>query len=229
MNLPWQSWKIARANTREDLAEQWRQAAAAGLLPPGSRMPNERLISQLSGLSRSTVRAFLAELEHGGRIRRHVGRGTFVSDHAQPVSPSLYGSGCATPAELLELRLVVEPTLVDLIVLKSTDEELEKLASVARLGREVEHWQQAEQYDRAFHGALFEATGNRVFKEFGRLLSEARDSPSWLRLKEGSYSPQEWARYQLDHEGIVTALFSRNADSARAALKRHLGGIRMER
>lgn len=226
MDLPWHRWEIAQANSREDLAQQWHQAVAKGLLLPGSRIPNERLISKLSGLSRSTVRAFLAELEHGGRIRRHVGRGTYVAEDSRSVAAN--GNGFPTPAELLELRLAIEPTLVDLIVLKTTDEQLEQLSLIARRGRDVRHWQQAEQSDRTFHNALFDATGNRMFQEFGRLLSAARDSPSWQRLKEGSFSPQEWARYQQDHEAIVAALFARNADTARTALKRHLGGVRMD-
>ena len=228
MDLPWNGWEIARANTREDLAQQWHKAVAKGQLPPGSRLPNERLISQLSGLSRSTVRAFLAELEHGGRIRRHVGRGTYVAEEARAETLLADGISVPTPGELLELRVAIEPTLVELIVFKATDEQLEQLALVARLGRKVQHWQHAEQSDRDFHEALFDATGNRVFQEFGRLLSAARDSSSWQRLKEGSYSPQEWARYQQDHEAIVAALFARNAETARTALKRHLGGVRMD-
>ena len=228
MNRPQNGWEIAQANSREELAQQWRDAVAQGLLVAGSRIPNERLISQLSGLSRSTVRAFLAELEHGRHIRRHVGRGTYVAEGSKREAKIANGIGYPTPAELLELRVTIEPTLVELIVLKATDQELEQLSHVARIGREVKDWQQAEQSDRAFHNALFDATGNRIFQEFGRQLSVARDSPSWLRLKEGSYSPSEWKKYQQDHEVIVAALFSRNVDTARIALKRHLGGVRMD-
>lgn len=227
MDVRWQGWEISRVNSREELLQQWHQAVAEGLLPPGSRLPNERLISELSGLSRSTVRAFLAKLEHGGHIRRHVGRGTYVAE--VPTSDKLAGSAGAfwTPAELLEFRLATEPSLVELIVLKATDEQLEQLSILAQRGREVRHWQDAERSDRAFHKALFDITGNRLFEEIGRQLSEARDSRTWQRLKEGSFSLQEWAVYQREHETIAAALFDRNAETARNALKRHLGGVRM--
>ena len=224
----WDGWRVAPANSRSDLLEQWHQAVAQGILAPGSRLPNERLIAHWSGLSRSTVRAFLAELEHSGRIRRFVGRGTYVANEADLNSAEPVNIKHLTPAELLEFRLAIEPTLADLIVLKTTDEQLEQLAIVAQNGRGVRSWQQAEQSDRAFHKALFDATGNRAFAELGRQLSAARDSPSWQRLKEGSFSLKEWSLYQQDHEAIVRSLFTRNAESARAALRRHLGGVRMK-
>lgn len=227
MDLRLQGWQIERAHSRDELQQQWHRAVAEGLLPAGTRMPNERLISKLSGLSRSTVRAFLAELEHGGRIRRHVGRGTYVADEQEAVCAAIVPNVFRTPAELIEFRLATEPALVELIVLKATDAQLEQLSNIARHGREVCDWQDAERSDRAFHKALFDATGNRLFEEIGQMLSSARDSRAWLRLKEGNFSPQEWTVYQREHEAITAALFDRNTENARNSLKRHLGGVRM--
>lgn len=227
MDVRLQGWEISRANTREELLQQWHRAIADGNLFPGSRLPNERRISELSGLSRSTVRSFLAELEHGGRIRRHVGRGTYVAEPTASVKSDGKPIALWTPAELLEFRLATEPALVDLIVLKATDEQLQMLSLLAESGREVRQWEDAERLDRAFHEAIFDATGNRVFEEIGQRLSEARDSRTWQRLKEGSFSLEDWTVYQKEHEAIARALFNRNADNAKNALKRHLGGVTM--
>jgi DNA-binding FadR family transcriptional regulator len=226
MDLRLQGWQIERVHTRDELQQQWHRAVSEGLLPPGTRMPNERLISQLSGLSRSTVRAFLAELEHGGRIRRHVGRGTYVADALEIDAAPIVARALRTPAELLEFRLATEPALVELIILKATDAQLEQLSNIARHGREVRDWQDAERSDRAFHQALFDATGNRLFEEIGQMLSSARDSRTWQRLKEGSFSPRKWTDYQREHEAVAAALFDRNTENARSTLKRHLGGVR---
>jgi DNA-binding FadR family transcriptional regulator len=218
-------WQIAAAHSRDGLLRQFRQAREAGLLRPGDRLPNERLAAQLSGLSRSTVRVVFGVLERDGHIVRQVGRGTYVAD-MQRAEPARNGDDLPTPAELMAFRLITEPALVDLAVLTATDAQLEDLAAVARFGRHVTQWQHAEDADRRFHQAIFNATGNRLFVELGERLSAARDSRSWLRLKEGSFSPEKWAIYQQEHEVIVAALTDRNAEMARNALRRHLGGVR---
>lgn len=220
-----QGWSIVRAHSRDNLLAQCRQALGDGSLQPGQRLPNERRVAEMSGLSRSTVRAAFDLLEREGLIVRHVGRGTYVAEDAAKAVPSAEG-GDFRPAELMEFRLMVEPSLVELIVVTATDARLDALAALVRGGRDVQVWQEAEEADRAFHRGLFDATDNRIFSDLGQRLSAMRDSRSWMRLKEGSFSLEKWQIYQQEHEAIVAALLDRNAESARNALRRHLGGVR---
>jgi GntR family transcriptional regulator len=62
--------------------DRLRREIASGELAPGERLGAEREIAERLGVSRSTVRAALAELERGGTIRRVRGRtgGIFVSE-----------------------------------------------------------------------------------------------------------------------------------------------------
>lgn len=48
-------------------------------MQPGDLLPSERELSQIHGLSRTTVRAALVELERKGLVERQQGLGTFVS------------------------------------------------------------------------------------------------------------------------------------------------------
>ena len=50
-----------------------------GLLPPASKLPAERKLSELFGTTRITVREALLQLEAQGQIYREERRGWFVS------------------------------------------------------------------------------------------------------------------------------------------------------
>jgi GntR family transcriptional regulator len=59
---------------RQSLADEVER----GALPPGSRVPSERALSERLGVSRVTVRRALAALEQGGVIETSPGLGRFV-------------------------------------------------------------------------------------------------------------------------------------------------------
>jgi GntR family transcriptional regulator, nutrient-sensing system regulator len=71
---------------KRDLAEK------IAALPPGSPVPPERTLASQLGISRTTVRQALAELEMEGRLRRIQGKGTFVASPkmAQPLQLTSY-------------------------------------------------------------------------------------------------------------------------------------------
>lgn len=68
------------------------EAIDDGTLVPGDRLPSEAELCERHGLSRTTVRQALAELETEGTLRREQGRGTFVAE-AAPSSGFLQSTG----------------------------------------------------------------------------------------------------------------------------------------
>src|SRR5712691_3773729 len=59
------------------LRERIREAAE--ILGPGTRLPSEKEIVELSGVSRQTARKAISDLVHEGLLRSEQGRGTFTS------------------------------------------------------------------------------------------------------------------------------------------------------
>ncbi|MBU2361033.1 MAG: GntR family transcriptional regulator [Alphaproteobacteria bacterium] len=74
-------WQSARNGPLyEQLFQRLTQAVAQGLLPPGSTLPPEREIAQLTALSRVTVRRAVQMLVRDGLIVQKQGSGSFVAD-----------------------------------------------------------------------------------------------------------------------------------------------------
>ena len=214
---------LGPVRARSELMRQLKGLLADGALGSGDRLPNERQMSKACGLSRSTVRGVLSDLEKEGLLSRHVGRGTYVTD-GLPASAG--SSGAVTPGELMEFRATVEPTMVDLIVINATDAQLREIVEIARRGAAVAVWQDAEAADRLFHEKLYAATANSAFQQLGRLIASIRGDGAWMKLKEKSFSPHKWAVYQAEHAEIAAALAQRDAQIARERLRDHLIGVR---
>src|SRR5215212_1846509 len=65
------------------IEEQLADRIEAGHLAPGQRLPAERDLALVLGVSRMTVRQALASLATRGLVERGVGRGTFVREGAR--------------------------------------------------------------------------------------------------------------------------------------------------
>ncbi len=215
------------AGTRAELLRLLRLALTGGMLRVGDRLPNERQIAVVSGLSRSTVREVLRDLDREGRLSRYVGRGTFVTDMAMMATerpPTV--NVPLSPGELMEFRAAVEPALVNLIVLKASEEQLSRLVDIVAASRDAADPQEAEMADRTFHDGLYAATDNRFFMDLGQRISMVRSERAWMKLKEKSFTPEKWEIYWNEHRRIAMALHDRDAELAQSLLKAHLSGVR---
>jgi GntR family transcriptional regulator len=77
-----QGWSIDRDSgvpAYEQIAEFLVELIESGPLPVGARVPSERDLAKLVGVSRMTARAALSSLVQRGLLDRGVGRGTFVA------------------------------------------------------------------------------------------------------------------------------------------------------
>lgn len=117
---------------------------ASGALPPHSRIPSERELSEQYGISRMTARRALLELTREGLIYTSVGKGTFVAEPKirqnlqaltsfseemrargmRPAARVLRRELCPAPADVAAgLRVPPETTVLCLERLRLADDE----------------------------------------------------------------------------------------------------------
>ena len=71
-------------NTHQSLRALLQDGIADGSYVPGAKLPTERELVERLSAPRSAVRRALGQLEDEGLVIRHVGRGTFLTETAQP-------------------------------------------------------------------------------------------------------------------------------------------------
>jgi DNA-binding FadR family transcriptional regulator len=210
-----------------DLALKLSGMIETGVWLEGQRLPPERELSTQFGMARNTVRRALKSLEEAGRLVRHVGRGTFVRglrhDGAIPLASRIEQ---ASPAEVMEVRLIFEPQASNLAAGRATAEDLQLIEQAYRNSRGAADVAEFERWDAALHLAIIRATRNTLLIEYCEAIGAARQQPQWYRLKQRSLTPEARALYDQQHGAIVAALRDRDTAAARAAMQQHLISVR---
>lgn len=218
----------AAATLREVIAENLRSRHWRA----GHRIPTERELGERYGLSRSTVRRVLQDFKHKGLITQTVGSGTYVSLQVQAVLSELAASApgapalAVSPAELMSARLVLEPALIDLVIVNANTadfahmDDCNQRAEAAATPEDFEHW------DGQLHEAIALAAHNAFIAHVFRQMNEVRAQGEWGLLKRRSATPERRLAYQQQHRALVAALKDRDAERARALCLAHLLQVR---
>lgn len=196
----------------------------------GQRLPTERELVKNLGIARNTVRNTLDDLVRQGLIERQVGRGTFLAkapeqDTAAARPPASVALD-ASPADVIECRLIFEPAMAGLAVTRATQADVERMESHLRRGNDAEDWRMFEHWDEALHQAIAEATRNPAVIQMNASLSRVRQQGEWGQLKARSLTVERRRRLQEEHRQIVLAIRNRDIDGAQEWMHRHLLHVR---
>lgn len=189
------------------------------LATPGHRLPPERELAGRLGASRAALRRRLDDLEREGRITRHVGRGTFVT---APAATRLDTS----PAEIMAVRLLLEPQLPPLAVANATASDIGRMRECLAGGEAARSFEEFERWDAQLHASVADATHNQLLVRLFTVMNEARDHPLWGTAKRRSFTVARRHAYECDHRALVDAIDDRHAEAAAQVMRRHLLTIR---
>jgi DNA-binding FadR family transcriptional regulator len=203
------------------------QLLREGNYPSQSRLPPERELATLLGLSRSALREGLELLEAEGRIWRHVGKGTFVGE--RPVNGSVdlnLLSEMTNPEEVIEVRLLFEPLIAGLAALRATPAEIahmEHLLEKGEVARDAIAW---ERWDAALHRAVAQAARNKLLMAIFDAFNGMRRQAAWGKVREAVLTADRLSLYRAHHREYVAAIADRDGARAEQAMRRHLLMVR---
>jgi GntR family uxuAB operon transcriptional repressor len=199
-----------------------------GEFPAGSRLPAERELATLLGVSRPSVREAIISLEIAGRVEVRVGSGIFVAAPGAAQIVGLVDEG-PSPFELLAARRLIEGEICALAARTIKKADVAALrATVVRMRDNAEDFAKRDAADREFHVRIAAATGNGSLALVVEGLWQQRRGKLWSRIEQYFHTRKIRDGTLLDHAAIVDALAAHDGDAARAAMHEHLARVERE-
>ncbi|HEX8282793.1 MAG TPA: FadR/GntR family transcriptional regulator [Pyrinomonadaceae bacterium] len=214
-----------RGTTSEEVISQLREMIHRGELRPGDRLPPERDLAKLLGVSRPTLRAGIRSLAAVGVLHSRQGAGTFVVKADGPPSldssplrlmASLHGF---TSAEMFEARQSLEMAVAGLAAERATgDQQAAMSEEVAGMFASLDDPEQFLVHDMRFHQTVAAASGNRILTSLMNMVATILFDTRIKTVKRAT-DLKESAEM---HRHVYRAIRERNSDGARAAMREHL-------
>lgn len=203
-----------------------RDLIASGDLGDSGRLPAERELTELIGVSRRSLRRALDTLEAEGRVTRQQGRGTFVADARASTNDLVRELAKVTnPVDTLEVRLSIEPPQARLAALRATRCDIDKLFELAEASRTASSPATYEKADAEFHRRIAIAARNPLsIAIFDAILTVASDG-GWRHGRETAHCINNQAAYAAAHRKIAEAIAERNPALAEERMREHLAGV----
>lgn len=192
-------------------------------LKVGDAIPKEVELASILGVSRTVIREALLRLRVMGLIESKKKKGAIIT------SPDLFGilSKSMNPhildqdtlREMFEIRLVLEIGMADFIFHRITPEDIQQLKDiVSQEPPATEHHLFNIEHEIAFHGKLYEITGNETLKKFQRMLLPIFDYVHNSGLLKKQPKPKKF----VSHKGLVDIIENGSPEMFRNGMRNHL-------
>lgn len=219
---------LPSASRNQQIRGQLEGLIESGELGPGDRLPSERELSELLGVSRVSVREAIRSLEAVGLVEVHHGRGTFVVESRSGRYAISFGQWLSVHRdevlELLQVRGALDELAAECAA-RRDDGDVGRLRAFNAEFRAAGHRDDLTALvacDVAFHDAIADASGSRLLV---RLLHELHEVLNESRHATLAPPGRPKASAQ-EHDAIVAAIAAHDPSSARAAVAEHLSSVR---
>lgn len=192
-------------------------------LRPGDSIPKELDLAESLGVSRTVIREALLRLRMTGLIESRKKRGSVLSnpDLLSLLQKTLYPTMLdqKTLRDIFEMRLVLEIGMADLLFYRVTPDDIKELSDVVKLEpSKSSDYLFDISHEIAFHGKLYDITGNDTLKGFQKMLL-----PVFQYVHDsGLLKKNIRVKRYVSHQKLVDIIKKGTPDQFREAMRRHL-------
>lgn len=207
-----------------------KRSITTGDLKPGDKLPSERELAEILGVSRTSLREALKLLAASGLLTIKHGQGVFVADKDQETLLNRFIEKLFIDKdkieELFAIRKVLEVEAAVWAAQKGTLEQKEKLRLIVDNALEMintgeQNMTMLAEHDSKFHNSLAEATNNSVLvKIMHDLLDLLADNRS-----QAIRVPERPLKSVREHKSVVDAIIASDVEQARERMLVHLNAV----
>jgi DNA-binding GntR family transcriptional regulator len=173
----------------------------------------ERNLSEKLGISRTPLRAALQMLEVEGWLKAVPRKGVFISSVLEK-----------DVEEVLQLRRANESLVMELMIPKITDQDIEQLEQIfSRQKQQEDQNQTFIMTDKDFHMYMAELTGN---DRLTQLMHNLSDQMRWFGIVALKSADRKESTLK-EHREIIEGLRKRDVNFAKKAVTNHIDHTRM--
>jgi GntR family transcriptional repressor for pyruvate dehydrogenase complex len=209
------------------IAEQIRNSILAGDFVPGDKLPPERELAEMFGVSRPSVREALNVLSAAGMVMSYHGGGTVVLSLVDTAVGNFLSELIRVQQEraldVIEVRKGMESWTVYYAAQRALPEDIQRLEEIVlAMERNLDSGKPSEDLDANFHVIIARATHNIVWLHLMQSLFDAMKEFQQSVWRAVYLTREDRHLLYTHHSRIFEAIRHGDAEGARDAMIEHL-------
>jgi GntR family transcriptional repressor for pyruvate dehydrogenase complex len=209
------------------ISDQIRSSILSGEFAPGDKLPPERELAEMFGVSRPSVREALNMLAAAGLVESYQGGGTVVKSLVETTTGSPLSELIKVESEraldVIEVRKGMEAWTSFYAAQRALPDDIRKLeAIVGNMERNLEDLKSSEDLDANFHILVARATHNVVWLHLMQTIFDAMKEFQRGVWRAVYLTDEDHRILFAHHKAVFEAIRDRDSDRAREAMLAHL-------
>ncbi len=216
-------------NISQQIIERIQDMIITGKLSKGDKLPPERQLTEMLGVSRSALREALKALEILGLIERKQGYGNFITGDLEknffkPLSLSfILDKGSAD--DILDLRCILEEFCAKEACTHATAHDIKNLRLILDEFKETGDLSEKAQLDKKFHYEIARMSDNRLIINIMESIRYLMDLVFETSLHTSQYEGVDLEKIYLEHDELIEKIRLGDQDGVVDVIRRHLSPI----
>ena len=223
--MPFQPIKPKKVSSQ--IAEQIRASILAGEFAPGEKLPPERELAEMFGVSRPSVREALNVLASSGLVMSYQGGGTVVQSLVETNAGNPLAELIRTQQEraldVIEVRKCMESWIAFYAAQRALPEDIRRMEEiVSAMKRNLDGLLSSQDLDANLHIVIARSTHNIVWLHLMQSLFDAMKEFQQGVWRAVYMTGEDHHLLYEHHRAIVEAIRNRDEEGARQAMVAHL-------
>ncbi len=224
---------IKKERISDQVIDQLFKLIISGNLKPGDKIPSERRLTELFDVSRNSIREAIRLLELLGFLVSKRGDGTYIANMSSDVFAGYINkhhinSEDLNASEVIEARLIIEPSIARLAAERRNRKQLEMLKNIVD---EIENNQESKNNSANlhFHRLIARAAQNSVLEEtLNFLINYTSEVSKKSNEINDTFFPLRKQKKIEEHKTIINAIENQNEERAAKLMYEHLNNVKMK-